>query len=381
MGLGDPDAPTPAHVKDAAIQAIRDNKTHYTHPAGMPELRQAIAAMLGRDFGLDYAADEVMVTAGTQEGVMLCALAFLNPGDEMLVPSPRFTSYDTAVALAGGKLVDVPTVEADDFAMNPDTIEALITDRTKVLVLITPGNPTGGVTPPDKIRRIAEICKKHDIVVISDEIYGEILFDGAEHLSIATLPGMKERTITMNGFSKSHSMTGWRIGYLAAPASVIERLTEPRHTLSINTSSISQHAALAAATGPHEAVTDIVDTYKERRAVMLPGLEKLGFTYVKGAGSFYVYTNISASGLSAPEFCEKMLREARVMASPAPCSQTRMTAGSAFRCCNRSPASRRRWQGSKRRRTGSSYEPSASACRAWQPVDALAQGDRPRPGL
>lgn len=316
MGLGDPDAPTPAHVKDAAIQAIRDNKTHYTHPAGMPELRQAIAAMLGRDFGLDYAADEVMVTAGTQEGVMLCALAFLNPGDEMLVPSPRFTSYDTAVALAGGKLVDVPTVEADDFAMNPDTIEALITDRTKVLVLITPGNPTGGVTPPDKIRRIAEICKKHDIVVISDEIYGEILFDGAEHLSIATLPGMKERTITMNGFSKSHSMTGWRIGYLAAPASVIERLTEPRHTLSINTSSISQHAALAAATGPHEAVTDIVDTYKERRAVMLPGLEKLGFTYVKGAGSFYVYTNISASGLSAPEFCEKMLREARVMASP-----------------------------------------------------------------
>lgn len=160
MGLGDPDAPTPAHVKDAAIQAIRDNKTHYTHPAGMPELRQAIAAMLGRDFGLDYAADEVMVTAGTQEGVMLCALAFLNPGDEMLVPSPRFTSYDTAVALAGGKLVDVPTVEADDFAMNPDTIEALITDRTKVLVLITPGNPTGGVTPPDKIRRIAEICQE-----------------------------------------------------------------------------------------------------------------------------------------------------------------------------------------------------------------------------
>ena len=316
MGLGDPDAPTPAHVKAAAIQAIEDNQTHYTPPAGRPALRTAIAAMLERDYGLDYTRDEIMVTAGTQEGVMLCALAFLNPGDEMMVPAPRFTSYDTAIALAGGKLVDIPTVEADDFAMNPDTIESLITDRTRVLVLITPGNPTGAVTPPDAIRRIAEICKAHDIIVISDEIYGEILFDGAEHLSIATLPGMRERTITMNGFSKSHSMTGWRIGYLAAPASVIGRLVEPRHALSINTSTISQHAALAAASGRHEAVTDIIDTYKARRAVLLPGLEKLGFSYVKGAGSFYVYTNISASGLAAPEFCERMLREARVMTSP-----------------------------------------------------------------
>lgn len=316
MGLGDPDAPTPEHVKAAAVAAIESNQTHYTHPAGMPALREAIGTHLQDEFGLNYGADEIMVTAGCQEGIMLCALAFLDPGDEFLLPSPRFTSYDTAVEMAGGKVVDVPTVEEDDFALTPEAIEARITDRTKALVLISPNNPTGAVTPPNAIRRIAEICIRRDIIVISDEIYAKLIFDGTEHLSIASLPGMRERTITMNGFSKSHSMTGWRIGYLAGPASLMERLTEPRHTLSINSSTISQHAALAAATGPQGVVQEILDSYRARRAVLLPGLDRLGFTYAKSAGTFYVYANISASGLPATQFCERMLREARVMASP-----------------------------------------------------------------
>ncbi|MEM9249901.1 MAG: pyridoxal phosphate-dependent aminotransferase [Pseudomonadota bacterium] len=316
MGLGDPDAPAPAHVLEAAQSAIAEGKTKYTHPAGLPALREAIAALLARDFGLSYSAGEVMVTAGTQEAVMLCMLGLLDPGDEVLLPQPRFTSYDTAVEMLGGKVVPIPTEEATDFAMTPEAIEARITERTKVLVLITPNNPTGGVTPPPMIRRIAEICVAHDIIAISDEIYGKLLFDGAEHLSLATLPGMRERTITMNGFSKSHSMTGFRIGYIAAPGPVIARLTEPRHTLSINASTPSQYAALAAATGPQDVVDELLDLYVARRKVLLEGLDSLGFTYGTPAGAFYVYTNVSSTGMTATRFCEWILEEARVMVQP-----------------------------------------------------------------
>jgi aminotransferase len=316
MGLGDPDADTPKHITEAATNAILGGKTHYTHPAGLPELRQAISMLLGRDYGLEYTAAETMVTAGTQEGVMLCMLALVDADDEVLLPQPRFTSYDTAVEMVGGKIVSVPTYEKDGFALLPEEIEKRITPRTKVLVLITPNNPTGAVTPPDAVRAIADICRKHDIVVISDEIYAKLMFDDAEHLSIATLPGMKERTITMNGFSKSHAMTGWRIGYLAAPKPFIDRLVEPRHTLSINAATPSQYAALAAATGPQEPVDAILKTYVERRSVLLEGLSSLGFTYGNPAGAFYVYTNVEASGLPATQFCERLLEEARIMVSP-----------------------------------------------------------------
>lgn len=316
MGVGDPDFNSPPHVVDAACAAIRDGKHHYTHPAGMPQLRAAISAMLARDYKLDYGVHEIIVTAGTQEALMLLMLALVDAGDEVLLPQPRFTAYDTAVELCGGVVVPVPTTEAADFALLPEEIERRITPRTKVLVLVTPNNPTGAVTPPDKIRAIADLAIRHDLIVISDEIYASLLFDGAEHLSIATLPGMRDRTITLNGFSKSHAMTGWRIGYLAAPAPFVARLIEPRHTLSINTATPSQYAALAALEGPQEPVAEMVATYARRRTVLLDGLDHLGFTYGKPAGAFYVYTNVSASGLKATEFCPKLLEEARVLVQP-----------------------------------------------------------------
>ena len=316
MGLGDPDAPSPPHVVEAARKAIAEGHTKYTHPAGMPALREAIAALLGRDYGLDYTPEEIIVTAGTQEAVMLCMLALLDPGDEVLLPQPRFTSYDTAVEMLGGRVVPVPTYEADGFALRPAEIAARITKRTKVLVLITPNNPTGAVTPPAMVREIAELSRRHDIVVISDEIYGRLMFDGAEHLSLATLPHMKERTITINGFSKSHAMTGWRIGYLAAPAPLIQKLVEPRHTLSISAATPSQYAALAAANGPQDAVDEILATYTARRKLLLPGLDALGFTYGTPAGAFYVYTNVSSTEMPATQFCEWLLEEARVMVQP-----------------------------------------------------------------
>ena len=316
MGRGDPDFHTPRHIAEAAKKAIDDNQHHYTLPAGLPQLRQAIADHLRSDFGLEYGGDEVVVTAGTQEAVMLCMLALVNPGDEVLMPRPRFTSYDTAVEMCGGVTVSVPTFERDDFALVPAEIEKRITPRTRAIVLITPNNPTGAVTPPAAVREIAALALKHDLVVISDEIYAKIIFEGSEHLSIATLPGMKERTITLNGFSKTYSMTGWRVGYVAAPREFVRKLIEPRHTLSINASTPSQWAALAALQGPQEPIRAMIDAYAERRAFMLPALKKLGLTYGHPGGAFYVYANVEASGLSAPRFCERLLDEARVLVFP-----------------------------------------------------------------
>lgn len=316
MGRGDPDFHTPKHIAEAAKHAIDANEHHYTLPAGLPKLREAIAASLRRDYALDYGADEVIVTAGTQEGVMLCMLALVNEGDEVLMPTPRFTSYDSAVVMCGGVPVDVPTREEDDFALLPAEIEARITKRTKAIVLVTPNNPTGAVTPPAMVREIARIAIARDLVVIADEIYAKIIFDGSTHLSIATLPGMKERTITLNGFSKSHAMTGWRIGYLAGPADFIRRMIEPRHTLSINASTPSQYAALAALAGPQDEVDAMIRAYGERRAYMMEALTRLGFTYGHPGGAFYVYTNVARTGRTAPDFCEVLLREARVLVFP-----------------------------------------------------------------
>ena len=316
MGRGDPDFHTPAHIVAAAQKAIANNEHHYTHAAGILPLRQAIAEKLARENGLDYTSDEIIVTAGAQEAVMLCMLALLDEGDEVLLPSPRFMSYDSAVTMCGGVVVSVPSDEASDFAMVPSEIEKLITERTKVLVLVTPGNPTGAVTPPAMIREIAEIAKRHDLIVISDEIYEKLIWDGQEHLSIATLPGMRERTITLNGFSKSYAMTGWRVGYLAAPAAFTRMLIEPRHTLSINAATPSQFAALAALTGPQDAVAAMVEEYRERRAATMAGLDAMGLTYGFPGGAFYIYVNTSSTGMGGEAFCLHLLREGRVMIQP-----------------------------------------------------------------
>jgi aminotransferase len=316
MGRGDPDFSTPAHIVEAAKRAIDAGHTHYTHPAGMPQLREAIAAMLKRENALDYAADEIIVTAGAQEALMLCMLALVEAGDEVLLASPRFTSYDTAIEMCGGRCVSVPTYERDDFALVPSEIERRITARTKILVVVTPNNPTGAVTPPSALREIAAIAQRHNLVVISDEIYAKIIFEGSEHLSIASLPGMKERTITLNGFSKAYAMTGWRVGYLAAPAAFVRMLIEPRHTLSINAATPSQWAALAAIDGPQDEVTAMFEEYRARRAYMMQALDEVGFTYGHPGGAFYLYVNVEKSGLPAPAFCQLLLRETRVLLYP-----------------------------------------------------------------
>jgi aminotransferase len=316
LGRGDPDFHTPAHIVAAAKAALDANAHHYTGPTGLPPLRAAIAKDLTESYGLDYSADEIVVTAGVQESIMLCMLALVAPGDEVLITSPRFTTYDTAVHLCGGVPVPVPTVEANDFALDVAEIEARITPRTRMFVMVSPNNPTGAVTPPAVIRQIAALAIKHDILIIADEIYAKMIYAPNEHLSIATLPGMKERTITLNGFSKTYAMTGWRVGYLAAPLDFVEKVTEPRHTLSINTCTVSQHAALAALTGPQEPLHAMLAEYAERRDWLMPALTAAGFTYGHPGGAFYIYTNISSTGMPAPEFCERLLRDTGVMLFP-----------------------------------------------------------------
>lgn len=316
MGRGDPDFHTPAHIVEAAKAALDANQHHYTGPTGLPALREAIAANLRSDYHLDYGADEIIVTAGVQESIMLCMLGLVPPGDEVLITSPRFTTYDTAVHLCGGTPIPVPTYEKDDFALDPAEIEKRITPRTRLFVMVSPNNPTGAVTPPKVIRQIAALAEKHDILLIADEIYAKLIYPGNEHLSLASLPGMKARTITLNGFSKTYAMTGWRVGYMAAPLDFVEKLTEPRHTLSINTCTISQYAALAALTGPQDDMARMFADYAERRAYLMGALTEAGLSYGHPGGAFYIYTNISSTEMTAPEFCEGLLRETGVMVFP-----------------------------------------------------------------
>ena len=316
LGRGDPDFHTPGHIVEAAKTALDENQHHYTSPNGLPQLRQAICDNLKGEYGLDYDADEVIVTAGVQESIMLCMLGLVQEGDEVLITSPRFTTYDTAVHMCGGVPIPVPTYQKDDFALDVAEIEKRITPKTRMFVMVSPNNPTGAVTPPDVIRKIAELAINHDILVIADEIYAKLIYPPHEHLSLATLPGMKERTITLNGFSKTYAMTGWRVGYMAAPADFVEKLTEPRHTLSINTCTVSQFAALAALTGPQDEMEATFCDYAERRDYLMAALSDAGFSYGAPGGAFYIYTNISATGMKAKPFCENLLRETGVMVFP-----------------------------------------------------------------
>ncbi|MEM1428105.1 MAG: pyridoxal phosphate-dependent aminotransferase [Pseudomonadota bacterium] len=316
MGRGDPDFHTPKHIVEAAKAALDANAHHYTGPTGIPELREAIAGDLRATYGLDYTAGEIVVTAGVQESIMLTMLGLCAPGDEVLITSPRFTTYDTAVQMCDGVPIPVPTFEKDDFALDVAEIEKRITDKTRMFILVSPNNPTGAVTPPDAIRAIADLAVRHDILIVADEIYAKLIYPPHAHLSIATLPGMKERTITLNGFSKTYAMTGWRVGYLAAPADFVEKVTEPRHTLSINTCTVSQHAALAALTGPQDEIDGHFAAYAERRAYLMEALTEADLSYGAPGGAFYIYTNISSTGMTAKPFCEALLREARVLVLP-----------------------------------------------------------------
>jgi aminotransferase len=317
LGRGDPDLPTPGHIVEAAKLAIERGADRVSDPAGLPELRRAIAAKLERENGVKVdPAGGVVVTTGGQEGLFLLVQAILGRGDEILVPDPRYTSYDVAIQMAGGKMVSIPTEERDGFDLDPEAVEQRITPRTRVLLLITPGNPTAGTITPPNLRRIAEIARTHDLLVISDEIYEKLLYDGAEHLSIGSLPGMAERTITLNGFSKTYCMTGWRVGYVAGPRNLMRRVRRLKELASSCAPVVSQWAGVAALEGPQDAVEEYRRIYEGRRRVMLDGLDRLGFTYGDPRGAFYIFVNASSVGMDSIDLSQKLLEEARVLIFP-----------------------------------------------------------------
>ena len=318
MGRGDPDLDTPAHIIKAGQEALANGATHYTHPLGIQPLREAIAENIRTYGGADYADNEIMITPGGQQGMFIIALSLLNPGDEILVPCPGYNPYNQAAEMSDAEVVKIPMSMETNLTLTAEMVEAHVTPRSKILVLINPNNPTGTVTPPDEVRRIAEVAKKHDLIVISDEIYSRLTFGNNTVLPVASLPGMKERTITLSGFSKAYAMTGWRIGYLAGPRALIEPMSEVNHAFAISTAAVSQHGALAAMTGSQDCVDEMREIYDERRRAICEGLDAMGMGYAEPQGAFYVYANVASLGLgiTAGPFCERLLAEGRVMMYP-----------------------------------------------------------------
>jgi aminotransferase len=310
MGLGDPDPVTPAHIIEAAKRAIEAGPAGPGPAAGLPELRQAIARKLKRDNGIDADPEtEILVTTGGQEALFLLIQTLIEPGDEVIVQDPRYTSYDDAIELAGGRMISVPTREEDAFDLDPDEVERRLTPRSKALLMISPNNPTAGIVSPANVRRLADIARKHDLIVIADEIYEKFIYDDAEHLSIASLPGMKERTITLNGVSKTYAMTGWRIGYLAAPAAFVRAATAIKEMINVQAPIVSQWAAIAALDGPQDCVEEMRQMYAARRRLLLDALDDMGFTYGVPRGALYVWANTASTGIEAIELTRLFLDE------------------------------------------------------------------------
>lgn len=318
LALGDPDLPTPAHIVAAAQRAIASGAADLpgADPAGMAELRAAVAGKLRCENGVPAVPEGVVISTGGQEGLFLVVRAILRTGDEVLVPDPRYPSYDTAIQIAGGKIVSVPTSEADGFDLDPAEVEARITPRSRALLLVSPGNPTAGTILPSNIRELARIARRHDLLVISDEIYEKLLYDDAEHLSIGSLTGMAERTITVNGFSKTYCMTGWRLGWVAGPSEIMREVVRLKALVSRAAPTVSQHAGLAALQGSQEILDEYLAIYARRRRIVLDTLDRLGFSYGPPRGGFYVFLNAASSGMPAEELSRKLLSEAHVLIFP-----------------------------------------------------------------
>lgn len=317
MGLGDPDLPTPTHIVDAAKAAIDEGRTGPAPTRGLPELRQAIATKLQRDNGIVADPEtEILVTTGGQEALFLLIQALIEPDDEVIVPDPRYTSYDEAINLAGGRMVLVPTDEAHAFDLDPEEVEKRITPKSKVLLLISPNNPTAGIISPENVRQLARLAVERNLIVISDEIYEKFIYDGATQISIASLPRMRERTVTLNGVSKTYAMTGWRIGYLAGPPEFIATAAALKDMVNVQAPTVSQWAALAAFNGPQDCVEQMRQTYAERRALLMSALDDMGFTYGTPHGALYIWANTASTGIEATQLSYLFLDKAGVLIFP-----------------------------------------------------------------
>jgi len=328
LGVGEPDFKTPYHIRNAALNSIVDGETQYTPNRGTLSLRREIALYLLSRFGLSYDPQtEILVTVGASEAIDLALRAMVSPGDEVLVPEPSYVSYSPSVIFAGGVPVGVVTREEDDFRLKPEYLEAAITPRTRLLILPYPNNPTGGIMEKVDLEALAPVIQKHNLMVISDEIYAELIYDGKAHFSFGTLPEMRERTITINGFSKAFAMTGWRVGYACGPAEILNVMTKIHQYGIMCAPRMGQVAAEEALRlGRENGYEDILtmrESYDRRRRLMVDAFRSMGLHCFEPYGAFYVFPSIRVTGLSSEEFCSRLLLEKNIAAVP----------GTAFGAC------------------------------------------------
>ncbi|MBS6216256.1 MAG: aminotransferase class I/II-fold pyridoxal phosphate-dependent enzyme [Clostridiales bacterium] len=312
LGIGEPDFVTPWHIRDAGIYSLEKGFTKYTSNAGMAELRREIAAYLNRRFDLQYDfASQIIVTVGGSEAIDLTLRCLVNPGDEVIVPVPSFVCYGPLANMAGAVPVLVETKAENEFRLTADELRAAITPRTKVLVLPFPNNPTGGILERKDLEEIAKVLEGTDIMVLSDEIYAELTY-GQRHVSPANLPELKDRTIVVNGFSKSHAMTGWRMGYVCGPKEIIRQMLKLHQFGIMSAPTVSQYAAVEAMRSGDVDIEKMRDEYDGRRRYLVEGLRRIGLPCFEPKGAFYVFPDIRSSGLSSDEFCERFLMEEKV---------------------------------------------------------------------
>ena len=331
LGVGEPDYATPWHISEAAVRSLERGYTMYTSNSGMPELREETARYLQEKYDIEYEPfGEILITVGVSEAMDLAMRAILNPGDEVIMPDPHYVAYDSCVILAGGEPVMVPTSQENNFEVEANDIEARITDKTRAILIGYPANPTGAVMSRDKLLAVAEVARRHNLLVVSDEIYARLVY-GVEHTCFASLPGVREYTILLGGFSKAYAMTGWRIGYAVAPKEIIAAMTKIHQYTIMSAPTMAQVAAIEALKTGEASVMEMVEDYDRRRKIIVKGLGDIGLSCFEPRGAFYAFPSITSTGMTSEEFSEKLLLEEKVAVVP----------GSAFgecgegyvRCC------------------------------------------------
>lgn len=318
LGVGEPDFETPWHIREAAISSLEKGHTSYSSNTGMLELREAVSDYLDEKYSTKYdPKTQIVITIGASEGIDIALRAIINPGDEVLVIEPSYVSYKPCVSMCGGVPVPVVTYEENDFRVTPEEIENKITPKTKAIILPYPNNPTGGIMEIDDLAAISKVIIEHDLFVISDEIYSELTY-GTKHVSIASLPGMYERTIVLNGFSKAFAMTGWRLGFACGPEEMIFNMNKIHQYIAMCAPTPSQYAGIEALTSEQreEDIAVMRDAYDERRRVMVDGFRQMGLSCFEPKGAFYVFPSIKKTGMTSDEFCEKLLFSEKVAVVP-----------------------------------------------------------------
>ena len=317
LGVGEPDFDTPWHIRDEGIYSLEKGRTFYTSNSGLKELRMEIAAYLKRTQNMDYHyMHEILITVGGSEAIDLAMRAMINPGDEVLIPEPSYVSYQPTVILADGKPVIIELQEKNKFRLTPEELEAAITPKSKLLVMPFPNNPTGAIMEKEDLEKLVPIIIKHDLYVVSDEIYSELTYGGKKHVSIASLPGMKERTILINGFSEAYAMTGWRLGYACGPEPVIAQMTKIHQYCIMCAPTTSQYAAVEALHNGDDDVKMMRESYDERRRFVLHMLAQMGLPCFEPEGAFYVFPCIREFGMTSDEFATRLLKEEKVAIVP-----------------------------------------------------------------